>query len=722
MKERSDFSVKRILRRICILLMCICITASALSLETFAASDIPYTSYNYNYWDDYVYTPDPYEPVNSISGEGLLFNNSPLGAFNNPSDMCVSNDGNIYICDSGNNRIVVMDNSLGNVIDVITDFSNEGVTDSFSSPMGLAISNDNELYVADSQNNRVVVLDKDKNVVRIIDNPKSESLEEGFSFVPLRVSVDYANRVYVIARNVFEGIMVFETDGSFAGFFGTINVKISLWDRFWRKLASKEERENSRLFIPTEFTGIDVDTDGFVYASNIDSAGEQGVRRLNPKGQDVIKKGIKGKLCGDLRYSGDSEYDGPSQFSDVVYRGNGIYSCLDRKRGRIFTYDHEGNLLYIFGGPGNSMGTFKMATSIEEINGNLMVLDSIAGKLTYFKATKYGRLINDAVSLRYEGDEKKAVELWEQVLMLDENNELACTGIGKAYLTKGDYVNAMKYLRLGYAKAYYSVAFKRFRNGILRANANYILTGLLTVIVILIAVKKMKTKKEAVREEEAEPLSEEEYFHRTGITDKPLKNLFYTLSHPMDGYYWLRHKDKGSVRLSFILVVFFSFSYSLNRLMAGFIVNAVDERYVNSLYELLGILIFYVLVAASNWSVTSLMGGEGRFKDILVVIGYSTLPISISIVTTTLFSNVLAENEEAFYYLILGIGIAYGLIIMLMGLMKIHNYSLTKAVLTVLLTFVAFIIIVFLIMLLINLIGMIFSFIRSVYTEIIFRA
>ena len=36
------------------------------------------------------------------------------------------------------------------------------------------------------------------------------------------------------------------------------------------------------------------------------------------------------------------------------------------------------------------------------------------------------------------------------------------TGIGKAYLTAGDYVQAMKYLKLGMNRDYYSIAYRRY--------------------------------------------------------------------------------------------------------------------------------------------------------------------------------------------------------------------------------------------------------------------
>ena len=293
-----------------------------------------------------------------------------------PQDLCKDADGSIYVADTGNNRIVVLNRDMTKVLNVITTFDNNGVEDTFKQPYGVAVSEKNLIYVADSQNNRVVVLDQDGKLVQIVANPQSESLEDGYVFVPLKVVVDYADRIYVIAQNMFEGIMVFESNGNFSSFFGTIEVEISLWEKFWKRLASKEERAKQVLFIPTEFTGIDIDPDGFVYASNIDASGVQGVRRLNPRGEDVIKKGENKNVGGDLWIQGTSDYSGPSQFTDVVYRGNGIYSCLDRKRGRIFTYDHEGNLLYIFGGLGTQTGTFSMPVAVEDIGGMIVVLDA----------------------------------------------------------------------------------------------------------------------------------------------------------------------------------------------------------------------------------------------------------------------------------------------------------------------------------------------------------
>ncbi|MCR5149206.1 MAG: gluconolactonase [Eubacterium sp.] len=462
-----------------------------------AEGDIPYDSYNYNYRKDIVMTPAPYVPDGNLTGLDVGISN-----FKEPQDLCVSDAGEIYVADTGNNRIVVMDNEMTKVNRIIEKFTRDGKEDTFNAPSGVCVSENNQLYVADSNNKRIVVLTPEGEFVKIVDNPQSDILEDGFDFVPLKVTVDYADRVYVIAKKAFEGILVFENTGEFTGYFGTIEVKITLWEKFWRRLASKEERSNQQLYIPTEFTGIDVDSDGFIYASNIDSEGIQAVRRLNPQGKDVIQKGENGNVGGDITWNKYGDYGGASEITDVVYRDKGKYSLLDRKRGRIFTYDKEGNLLYIFGGKGQQKGTFLTPVAIESVNDEILVLDSGHNAILKFKETNYGRLINEAVGLRFDGDEKEAIYKWQEVLRLDENNELANNGIGKAYLTAGDNKKAMKYFKNAMNRKYYSIAFKRYRNEFLANNMGKIMSGLIIFIVFIVVFKKIRAKKSGKKREE----------------------------------------------------------------------------------------------------------------------------------------------------------------------------------------------------------------------------
>lgn len=208
---------------------------------------------------------------------------------------------------------------------------------------------------------------------------------------------------------------------------------------------------------------------------------------------------------------------------------------------------------------------------------------------------------------------------------------------------------------------------------------------------------------------------------RKAFSKEKWKYMLYTIVHPMDGYYWIRHQEKGSVPLAILMVIVMGICFSANRLLASFVVNDVDARSVNSFFELISVLVLFLLLCVSNWSVTCLMNGEGRMKDIAIAIGYGTVPISVVLVLATIVSQFVADDEQAFYTLILAVGIAYGLIMMIMGIMTVHNYSLGKTLLTIIITFVAMLVIVFLAMLLFNLLGMVFNFFKSIYTEIVFR-
>ena len=462
------------------------------------ADTVPYDTYNYDYREDIVYTPAAYVPDGSVNAVSLTYQGSSIGAFRLPEDLCVSDDDKVYVCDTGNNRIVVLNLEMDSVLEIIDSYEEDGETVTFNSPTGLALSDKNQLYIADKGNSRVVVLDSAENgreFLKKIEDPESELFPANFSFVPKKVSVDYADRVYVIAQGKTEGIMAFDTDGEFTSYFGTIGVDVSAWQKFWRRIATKEEREQQEHYIATEYTGADIDDEGFVYATFIDDMGVQAIQRLNPKGQDVIVMGENRNLGGDLMISGTTDYSGISVFQDIVYRGKGIYSVIDSKRGRVFTYDDEGNLLYIFGGLGTQAGTFYTPVAIEAIGDKILVLDKAREEIQVFRETEYGNLINEAVSLRFDGDETQAVEKWKEVLRLDENFELAAVGIGKAYLTDGNNAEAMKYLKLGNSRKYYSIAFKRYRNEFLKKNLGTILTVAAVLAVALFAVVKVFGKK-----------------------------------------------------------------------------------------------------------------------------------------------------------------------------------------------------------------------------------
>ncbi|MBQ0042059.1 MAG: YIP1 family protein [Lachnospiraceae bacterium] len=205
------------------------------------------------------------------------------------------------------------------------------------------------------------------------------------------------------------------------------------------------------------------------------------------------------------------------------------------------------------------------------------------------------------------------------------------------------------------------------------------------------------------------------------FTKEKWSYAFRTISHPADTYYWIRHQERGSVPIAFIFVFLFSISFSINRISASFVVNDVDPLTVNTLTELISVLLLFILFCISNWSITCLMEGEGRLKDIVTAVGYALVPMIVTFNIGTIFSQFVAQNEGAFYWMIIGVGIAYSVFLALIGIMQMHNYTLGKTLLVILLTFVAMFIIIFVILLFVDLINQVICFFYSIYQELIFR-
>lgn len=196
---------------------------------------------------------------------------------------------------------------------------------------------------------------------------------------------------------------------------------------------------------------------------------------------------------------------------------------------------------------------------------------------------------------------------------------------------------------------------------------------------------------------------------------------FYIISHPFDGFYEIRHRNKGSVAVSLIIVFLFGLSFSITRRYAGFVVNRINPRSVNSIAEIFSVMLAVLLFSAANWSITCLMEGEGRFRDIITVAGYSMLPMALTFIPTTILSWFIAADEENLYYLINGVSIMLFVFLLVIGIMTIHGFSFGKTLITLFLTFVSIILIIFVVLLLFYLVNQVYLFLESLYTELIMR-
>jgi len=156
-------------------------------------------------------------------------------------------------------------------------------------------------------------------------------------------------------------------------------------------------------------------------------------------------------------------------------------------------YDFQGNLLYAFGGVGNREGSFLQPVALDRMGYSLYALDSRTAALTRFDLTVYGALINHALNEYKAGRYESSADVWEDVLKMNGNYDLAYIGIGRAALRQGEYQKAMKYYKLKHYREGYGKAFQLYRKQWMEDNLWKILL-ILGIVVLLPPVVKLTIK------------------------------------------------------------------------------------------------------------------------------------------------------------------------------------------------------------------------------------
>jgi hypothetical protein len=123
------------------------------------------------------------------------------------------------------------------------------------------------------------------------------------------------------------------------------------------------------------------------------------------------------------------------------------------------------------------------------------------------------------------------------------------------------------------------------------------------------------------------------------------------------------------------------------------------------------------LFVLANWSVTTITDGKGSLKNIFMAYTYALYPYIICQLIGLLLSNYVTLDEAAFATFFLVFATVAQYFYLFIGLIVIHDYTFTKAVLTVLFTILAMMIIVFIIALFISLGSEVVSFVYTVYQE-----
>ncbi len=693
--------------RIIAVILILILIASILAVNASAVSSksVPYE--NYTYWEGI--SEKARKKVNNRAmyecAEVLTASKLSVEDFEELIDVCVAKNGYVYLLDT-KRGITVLDENYNFVKEINTVKGSEEL--SFVGAKSIYIDKNDQLYICDTENKRVIRADADGNFIDFYTLPQSSLIPENFDFKPIRIAVDQKGYVYILSEGSYYGALLYAPDKEFIGFYGANTVKNGIiggiQSLFKRVFPNAAKSSNSERVLPFCFSDIVIDDNGFVYTAT-DRGDEGQIKKLSPgEGNNILESDSVNFLDDEVNRTYNDGYALSQGVIGLAVSDSGFIYQLELSYGRIFVYDDNCKMITAFGGgmgTGTQEGTFRTPSAIDIKGSDILVCDKTNNNLTIFKANDYGKKVLNLIDKTNNGHYKETKEGWKEVLSLDKNLQIAYTGMARAYLAEENYQKAMDFAYEGYDRETYALAFEYYRNNWLLENFSIVFSVALIIIAAFITAVIIIKKKNIVF-----------------IKNQKVALMLQTPIHPGNTFEAIKDKNMGSVLCATVLILLFYISAVLKVLCGGYMFTIYDPATFNSIWVFVRSAGLIILWVGANWLVCTLLGGKGKLKEILVVSAYSLIPIIVERFIWILLSNIMLPSEAAFLGILDSVALILTVIILCIGMIRIHDFNMSRFIGTSILTILGIAAIIFLLILIGILLQQLGGFIVTILIEI----
>lgn len=205
------------------------------------------------------------------------------------------------------------------------------------------------------------------------------------------------------------------------------------------------------------------------------------------------------------------------------------------------------------------------------------------------------------------------------------------------------------------------------------------------------------------------------------ILEDYIKFPLRLLTSPIQGFTEFKDEKKGKLSVAVVFLLLASLLAIIRFNNDGIIINTNNPEKFNSVTILIYTIFPPIILAVANWTITTLMNGKGKMKEIMTLAGYCYFPTIIISFVNLILSNVLIQSEVQFITLLNILGYVLMGYMIFMGMIVIHEYGVFQTIATVLLTILATLVILFIALLIFDLSQQIYGFFYSLYDEIVTR-
>ncbi len=653
----------------------------------------PYPSYTIDSAGRPIPVPAPYVLDHVIDGLAL-----GIGEFTLPSDILINRaNDHLYVVDTRNDRIIELDDRQRVVRLLGPELALDG-------PQGIYLdSRDNTLWIADTGNDRIIQITPAGDQLQEFGLPQSDVLAEIRSAAPSKVLVDKRGYIYYL-EGTGAGMIVMDQQNQFRGFFGINKVAFSLRWLWARYLSTEEQREKILLAKPTSHSDMFLADDGFIYSAVAGQLQRQ-VQKLSPVGINLfVEKNLEQqlyqrKIFGERRRS----WEPAARFVSITVDAGGTVTAVDASRARIYQYDQDRNLLFAFGRPGVGPTEFGVASEVDmDSRGFLYVLDTGRSRVSVLRPTPFARLVHQASVLQGDGRYGEAAAVWKRVLGLASGYELAHSGLGKAAYHQERWRESMREYALARNQLGYSLALLEYRQEVLRRNMGWMVGGFLALMVGILAWPTLSRLSRRVKpsfrpfvRSPARPIDHTPL--GSSPERSPARLVLGILVRPIETFDALKNGHSlwpallivglaALVRLASLAVMPFHmratpvvgsiFDWArLYRPVAASLLPELHWEEASILVEMLRIILPWLLWTLANYGVSALFDGEGTLRGVVRTTAYCLVPYIVFALPISLVGYVLTARERGFYESLWSVVFYWILLLLVIQLSTVHNYS-----------------------------------------------
>ncbi|MDT8337158.1 MAG: hypothetical protein RQ856_04940, partial [Candidatus Izemoplasmatales bacterium] len=564
----------------------------------FYENEYPYETYTVDYEGNLTFTQTAYTPV------GVLNRNVGLM---NPEDIYIK-DNLVYIADTGNSRIAVLDYS-GNLVTEI------GLGD-LAKPTGVFVSEEDYLYVADKENRLVYKYDLDGSLIMTYDRPTEPLFGEKSPYTPIKVVVGSGENIYVIGDGSISGVIQLNYDGSFLGYFGVNLSDKSIIERIAEIFVRPGVYASN---IPPSPTNITINNKSLVYTSTPNTTAA--LKKLDVNGNNILTT---------------TNYNDENNIVDLSVNPLGyVYAIYDD--GLVVEYDPNGNLLFAFdivASTSNVLGLIQTPAGIQiDEYQNIFILDKGKSEIITYQPSVFTNLVHEAINLYNQGLYEESTLLFESILSQNDNFALAHSSLGKAYYQSGDYDAALNEYHKASNITGYSTTYWKVRDLWLTNNLGLVFTLLLVFFTISFTVKMVNKKTEVFA-----TINQKITSFKTRRDVRRFSLLFFMMKHPIDASYEIKQEKRSNIATASILLFVLFIEYLLYLRFTGFIFTGaeVQIRLGMEMLKFFGVILLFIF---SNYLIATLSDGEGFLKDVYISVVYSLSPLIVFLPFYIILSN-----------------------------------------------------------------------------------